>query len=127
MGYIYAIASDSLNLVYVGSTWENAQKRFGRHKSDFKRWKRGTYGFCSSFNLLDKCDDAYVVVLDCIQLYGEKDTMRKQLRAAEQEWIDLFHESVVNSIKHPGGSKPPLVRVLLKGDPDLPSANGQQF
>ena len=104
-GYIYGIFSVSLNQCYIGSTWENAHKRFGRHKSDFKRWQKGTYGYCSSFNLLDKCDDAYVEVLDCIQLNGEKNTMRKQLRATEQEWIDFFEEMTVNSIRHPGGFK----------------------
>lgn len=104
-GYIYGIFSDSLNQCYIGSTWENAHKRFGRHKSDFKRWNNGTYGYCSSFRLLDKCDDAFVDVLDCIQLNGEKNTMRKQLRAVEQEWIDFFEEITVNSIRHPGGFK----------------------
>jgi hypothetical protein len=112
IGYIYGIFSDSLNQCYIGSTWENANKRFCRHKSDFKRWKKGTYGYCSSFSLLDKCDDAYVDVLDCIQLNGEKNTMRKQLRASEQEWIDFFEEMTVNSIKHPGGFK-------MKCRPDL--------
>ena len=103
VGYIYGIFSDSLNQCYIGSTWENANKRFSRHKSDFKRWKNGTYGFCSSFKLLDSCDDAFVDVLDCIHLCGEKNTMRKQLRVAEQEWIDFFEEITVNSIRHPGG------------------------
>jgi hypothetical protein len=104
-GYIYGIFSDSLNQCYIGSTWENAGKRFCRHKSDFKRWKKGTYGFCSSFRLLDKCDDAFVDVLDCIQLNGEKNTMRKQLRAVEQEWIDFFENMTVNSVRHPAGFK----------------------
>lgn len=104
-GYIYGIFSDSLKQCYIGSTWENAHKRFVRHRSDFKRWKKGTYGFCSSFNLLDNCDDAFVDVLDCIQLNGEKNTMRKQLRVVEQEWINVFYEMTVNSIKHPGGFK----------------------
>lgn len=112
-GYIYGIFSDSLKQCYIGSTWENAHKRFCRHRSDFKRWKKGTYGFCSSFNLLDKCDDAYVDVLDCIQLNGEKNTMRKQLRIAEQEWIDFFEEMTVNSIRHPGG----MFRMKCQPDP----------
>ena len=103
IGYIYAIFSESLNLCYIGSTWENAAKRFCRHKSDFKRFKKGTYGYCSSFSILDRCDDAFVDVLDCIQLNGEKNTMRKQLRAAEQEWINFFQGMTVNSIKYPGG------------------------
>jgi len=120
IGYIYGIFSDSLNQCYIGSTWENAIKRYSRHRSDFKRWKKGTYGFCSSFNLLSKCDDTYVEVLDCIQLNGEKNTMRKQLRELEQEWINFFENMTVNSIRHPGGFKmkcqpvqPQLSKVLL--------------
>jgi len=108
IGYIYGIFSDSLNQCYIGSTWESANKRFIRHKSDFKRWQKGTYGFCSSFRLLDNCDDAFVDVLDCIQLNGEKNTMRKQLRELEQEWIDFFQEMTVNSIRHPAGFKSSL-------------------
>ena len=115
-GYIYGIFSDSLKQCYIGSTWENAHKRFGRHRSDFKRWKKGTYGFCSSFRLLDKCEDYYVDVLDCIQLNGEKNTMRKQLRAVEQEWIDFFEEMTVNSIRHPGGFK-------MRCQPDQPQSS----
>lgn len=102
-GYIYGIFSDSLNQCYIGSTWENAHKRFSRHKSDFKRFKKGTYGYCSSFSLLDKCNDAFVDVLDCVNLNGEKKAIRKQLRQLEEEWIHFFEFTTVNSIRYPSG------------------------
>lgn len=119
VGYIYGIFSNSLNKCYIGSTWETPEKRFARHKSDFKRWTKGSYGYCSSFNIIEKSDDYFVDTLDRLILYGEKNTMRKQLRTAEQEWIQFFDEMVTNSIKHPATS--------LKSNCYTSSADREEF
>lgn len=122
-GHIYAITSPTLKSVYIGSTWETIERRFSRHRSDFKRWLKGTYGYCSSFKILANCDDAYIELLDSVSLYGDRDAMRKQLRIVEQEWIDFYEEVAVNNIRHTGG----LVKILLKGDTDLPSPDCEEF
>lgn len=61
---IYSLVSKSEKIFYIGKT-KQGRDRLAKHKHDYKRWKNGNYGFCSSFKVIE-CPDCEFVVLRTI-------------------------------------------------------------
>jgi hypothetical protein len=62
-GKIYTIRSYQTDDIYIGSTTQTLTKRLSTHKSDFKRWKKGTYHYVTSYELI-KYSDVYIELLE---------------------------------------------------------------
>jgi len=62
---IYCLISKSEKLFYIGKT-KQGRDRVAKHKHDFKRWKNGNYGYCSSYKVID-CDDCEFMILRNVQ------------------------------------------------------------
>jgi hypothetical protein len=41
------------NLCYIGSTTQKINKRFSKHKYQYKEWKKGNGTYCSSYKIFD--------------------------------------------------------------------------
>ena len=61
-GKIYAIRSHTTDNVYVGSTTRALSKRMADHRSNYKRFQAGKFGYMTSFEII-KHDDAYIELL----------------------------------------------------------------
>ena len=61
-GVIYSIRSPSTEEEYIGSTCRPLSLRFAKHKSDYKRWLKGSADFRASYHIV-KYPDAYIVPL----------------------------------------------------------------
>ena len=62
-GKIYKIVDNETNEVYFGSTIEKTVAlRIGKHRSGFKMWKNGKYGYCKSFDILERNNYSYYLV-----------------------------------------------------------------
>ena len=60
-GKIYTIRSNITPLIYVGSTRQRLlSSRMTGHRSKFKAYKNGEYGYCASFDILDIDENAYI-------------------------------------------------------------------
>ena len=62
-GKIYTIRSYQTDDIYIGSTTQTLTKRLSKHKGDFKRWKKGTYHYVTSYELI-KYNDVYIELLE---------------------------------------------------------------
>lgn len=62
---IYTLVSKKEKLFYIGKTKQGCQ-RLAKHKYDYKRWKNGNYGFCSSFKVIE-CSDCEFLILRNIE------------------------------------------------------------
>ena len=58
IGYIYKLTSVHTDKCYVGSTKQSIEARFGKHKSTYKLWKKGSSYYTSSFVLFELGIDA---------------------------------------------------------------------
>ena len=97
-GKIYAIKSLSSPLVYIGSTTTELDKRFKKHKENYKMYNNGNYHYVTSFELL-KFEDCYITLLETIAC------TKKQLLILEGETIIktvnvVNHQIAGNSIKY---------------------------
>ena len=82
---IYKIWSMRGDLIYIGSTCkEYLSQRMVAHRDDYKRWKKGTHSYMSSFKLFDEYD-----VENCfIELLEAKSCNSKdELRQLEGQYI----------------------------------------
>ena len=72
------------NLCYIGSTTQNINQRYSKHKDNYRVWKAGgIMGHCSSFDIFDT-----VGVENCkIELLEQTDTLKERER--------FYMESVV--------------------------------
>jgi hypothetical protein len=62
-GYIYSIRSFNTNKIYIGSTYNNLNKRFFQHKYCYKSYcKNKKQRFCSSYKILEN-KDAYIELI----------------------------------------------------------------
>jgi len=75
-GKIYTIRSYKTDDVYVGSTTQTLAKRMSKHRGNFKCYKKGTYNYVSSYEIL-KFDDAYIelVILNPCNSKSELDAV----------------------------------------------------
>ena len=76
IGKIYMIKSKQTNKVYIGSTVDTLNRRFGKHKSDKT---------CTSREIL-KYDDAEIELLECYECEN-----KKQLERHEGEYIRQYN------------------------------------
>ena len=92
-GKIYKIVSNECDKVYIGSTFQNINIRFSKHKHDLKRWRDGRFRYVSSFEIIGKYPDAQI-----IELSSYDNISKKQLLKYEDEFIK--NNNTVN-IKRP--------------------------
>ncbi len=78
LGRIYRISAPTCDRVYVGSTRTTLAARLGRHRRDLRGYKRGTYHYISSFEVLD-------VTIDLLEEAEYHDM--QQFREREAYWI----------------------------------------
>ena len=74
-GKIYKIVSNECDKVYIGSTFQNINIRFSKHKHDLKRWKDGRFRFVSSFDII-KYPDAKIIELSSYENITKKDLLK---------------------------------------------------
>ena len=91
---IYCLISESKKLIYIGKTRQGSQ-RIVKHRHDYKRYKMGQYGFCSSYKVIE-CPDSYFFVLRHI---GENEDINEAEKKAIQYHRDNDEYKIVN-IKH---------------------------
>jgi len=82
-GKIYKIVSDQIDKCYVGSTTKKyLSDRMGKHRTDYRRHKRGTMNYLTSFEIM-KYDDAKIVLLECHPCVS-----KDELHARERHYIE---------------------------------------
>ena len=81
LGRIYRISAPTFDKVYVGSTRTTLAARLGRHRRDHRGYKRGTYNYISSFEVLEHSD----VTIDLLEEAEYHDM--QQFREREAYWI----------------------------------------
>ena len=81
LGRIYRISAPTCDKVYVGSTRTTLAARLGRHRRDHRGYKRGTYHYVTSFEVLEHSD----VTIDLLEEAEYHDM--QQFRERESYWI----------------------------------------
>jgi hypothetical protein len=81
LGRIYRISAPTCEKVYVGSTRTTLAARLGRHRRDHRGYKRGTYHYITSFEVLEHPD----VKIDLLEEAEYHDV--QQFREREAYWI----------------------------------------
>jgi len=81
-GIIYKIYDNTNGNTYYGSTKQQVSRRINDHKGGYKRYLKGSYGYCKSFDIIKNCDYSYNVVEEVE--YGE----RWELLKKEREYIE---------------------------------------
>jgi hypothetical protein len=76
-GKIYTIRSYQTDDIYIGSTTQTLTKRLSKHKSDFKRWKKGTYHYVTSYELI-KYNDVYIELLELCPCSNKMELFRRE-------------------------------------------------
>ena len=81
-GIIYKIECCITGEVYYGSTQQSLNLRMIGHKSDYKRWKQGTFPYMTSFQIIERCNYSYSLIetIDCED--------KKQLEIRERFFIE---------------------------------------
>ena len=83
---IYTIESYSRpDLIYVGSTYTTLPRRLSEHKSDFKKYLKGTHKYMTSFELL-KCPDYHINLVENYPCNN-----REELHARETYFIKTMN------------------------------------
>ena len=109
-GVIYSIRSSCTDEEYIGSTCQPIATRLAKHKSDFKRWLRGSADFRASYHIV-KHPDAYIQVIEdfpckCVE----------ELTAREYEIIKT--RKVVNKLGNtnfkPAVPEPTMLDLIFK-------------
>lgn len=82
-GKIYKIVSNQTDKVYVGSTTKKyLSQRIDEHRSRFRAWKRNTYHYVTSFDII-QYDDAEIILIENAECKS-----KDELHARERHWID---------------------------------------
>jgi hypothetical protein len=81
LGRIYRISAPTCDKVYVGSTKTTLAARLGRHRRQMRGYKRGTYHYVSSFDVLEHPNAA----IDLLEEAEYQDM--QQFREREAHWI----------------------------------------
>ena len=82
IGKIYKITSRETPRCYIGSTIQKIETRFSEHKSTYKKWIKGTYGYCTSFEII-KFFDCSIELLEEIKQPTDDELLTK-----EKEYIN---------------------------------------
>ena len=65
LGKIYKLVCNDTGMTYFGSTAQSTlAKRLGQHKDGYKKYKKGTYGNCTSFKILENGNYDMILVED---------------------------------------------------------------
>jgi len=80
-GYVYKIISNQTDKCYVGSTINNINERFSKHKSKYKMYLNEKYHYVTSFEIM-KYDDAKIILIDEIEF-----EIKKELHELEGKYI----------------------------------------
>ena len=72
IGYIYKITSEQTDKCYVGSTINDINHRFSKHKCCYKKYIDGNYCYITSFEVL-QYGDAKIDLIDEIQFEDKKE------------------------------------------------------
>jgi hypothetical protein len=84
--YCIKVNTEEEYLPYVGSSCKRLlSQRMNQHRQDFDKWKKGKYGFLSSFTLFEKfgIENCYI---ELVELFPCK--CNDELRKKEREYID---------------------------------------
>ena len=76
-GKIYTIRSYQTDDIYIGSTTQTLTKRLSTHKSNFKRWKKGTQHYVTSYDII-KYDDVYIELLELWPCSNKMELCRRE-------------------------------------------------
>ncbi len=91
-GIVYKIVCNlDSSIVYIGSTLKNIVSRFNRHKTQYKLYKRGLYGFYSLYEWFDKYGSENFTIIK-IKDYIVCD--RYHLAMYEMLWINKTRNEV---------------------------------
>jgi hypothetical protein len=92
-GKIYKLCNADNSKVYIGSTIQTLTERKQSHKDDYKRWKKGTHGYVTSFDVYK--DDIFEgVTIELLEDFPCE--TRKELNKREGYWISTI--SCVNKL-----------------------------
>ena len=84
--YVYKIVSKQSNKIYIGSTTQTLNRRFIRHKSDYRLGKH-KFG---SFDIL-QFNDAEIILIEQYE-----DISKDDLLLYEQYYLDLYKDDLCN-------------------------------
>lgn len=74
-GYIYKLISNNIEKIYIGSTFQNLNKRFSDHKQAYKCYQEGKYrGNMTAFEIL-KFDDAKIILINTYSNITKKELL----------------------------------------------------
>lgn len=94
-GYIYSIRSFKTNKIYVGSTYNNLNKRFYQHKYNYKSYcNNKKIQYCSSYKILEN-KDAYIELIKEVHVNNSF-----ELRKYEGEEQRKNKEILINSYQN---------------------------
>lgn len=65
-GKIYSIRSHQTDMIYIGSTCQTLAQRLTAHKSTYKAYLNGKYGYITSFKIIS-LGDAYIELIENFQ------------------------------------------------------------
>ena len=83
---IYALRNKGNNICYIGSTCKSLKYRLCKHKTDYKRYKKGMSSYYTCFDLFDSCG------VDNISIELIEDDIRKeQLLEKEKYYIHVYN------------------------------------
>ncbi len=88
-GKIYKIICNITNKIYIGSTCKTLNSRISNHKNDYKRNLAGSYGHCTSHEIIKNND----YKIELIENYPCNS--KKELLEREKYFINI-NENVVN-------------------------------
>lgn len=84
LGRIYKIKSEHNNDCYIGSTINNLNNRLSLHKSSYKRYLDGKYGYVSSFDII-KNGNYNIELLEEINFLNKQDLLNRERHYIENE------------------------------------------
>jgi hypothetical protein len=82
MAVIYRLFGAGMN--YFGSTKQRLYERKSTHKSQHKTWKKNGGFKCSSYDILDACEDWDIEIVDVLP----EDSTKEEILIKEKWWID---------------------------------------
>jgi hypothetical protein len=79
LGKIYKIYSPgNPSLTYVGSTIQPLSVRFGGHKREYKRYKKGKCNYTTSFKIFDESDDYKIELIENVPCDSKEQLLRAE-------------------------------------------------
>ncbi len=84
-GKIYKIVSNETDMIYIGSTCKLLCQRIAQHRTTYKAYQNGKYGFVTSFKLLEigECEIILLEKFPC--------NSREELIARERFYIETMN------------------------------------